>query len=527
MPAASPKIKPGKPAAALPVEPKASRLATALLLAAVIIGGASVMVVEILGSRMLAPTFGTTHHVWTALITIALVGLALGYAIGGRVADRRPGLEPLMLVLTCATATLLLGDLMTRPVLRMAYSLGMIGGTFVAAAILLLPTLFLLGMVSPMAVRAAADRQHLGTSVGNLYALSTIGSVAGSIAVSLILIPHFSVHTAIAATGIALGLVPVCYLATRQRQRHFAALLAVALAVSIVMTKVSGESADREIYYKGEPHPVTARLPSAYGDLVVSDYNSTRYLFLNGVAQGSLRGKTSGSPYAYGLGRLVTSKGVPKRVLIWGLGAGIVARSLAEAGSQVTVIEIDPASREVAQRYFALPDSVQVVIGDARTETRKLTEKFDVVILDAFSGDAPPFHLLTEEALETVRDRLDADGLVALNIVGATEGEDSRAVASVGLTMQKVFGSVQAFAVNRLLYGHNLPDFVSTIFLVSGALPAEPAPPVLPHPPEMQHYIDSVFASRFTLPTDRAVILTDSYGPLDSWSDAAVRAMRY
>jgi hypothetical protein len=68
------------------------------------------MVVEILGSRMLAPTFGTTHHVWTALITIALVGLALGYAIGGRVADRKPGLGPLMLVLTCATATLLLGD---------------------------------------------------------------------------------------------------------------------------------------------------------------------------------------------------------------------------------------------------------------------------------------------------------------------------------------------------------------------------------------------------------------------------------
>ena len=193
----------------------------------------------------------------------------------------------------------------------------------------------------------------------------------------------------------------------------------------------------------------------------------------------------------------------------------------------MTVIEIDPASREVAQRYFALPDSVQVIIGDARTETRKLTEKFDVVILDAFSGDAPPFHLLTEEAFESVRDRLDTDGLVALNIVGAADGEDSRAVASVGLTMQKVFGSVQAFAVNRLLYGHNLPDFVSTIFLVSGALPAEPAPPVLPHPPEMQHYIDSVFASRFTLPTDRAVILTDSYGPLDSWSDAAVRAMRY
>ncbi|MCI0525261.1 MAG: fused MFS/spermidine synthase, partial [Acidobacteria bacterium] len=163
---------------------------TWLLRAAVLIGGASVMVVEILGSRVLAPSFGTTLHVWSALITVTLAALAMGYAVGGRVADRKPGLGALMTVMACAAGTLLLSDLVTRPVLRVAYGAGMVGGTFLATTLLFLPTLFLLGMLSPMAVRAAASHRQLGTSVGNLYALSTIGSVAGSLSVSLLLIPN-------------------------------------------------------------------------------------------------------------------------------------------------------------------------------------------------------------------------------------------------------------------------------------------------------------------------------------------------
>jgi len=534
VPSISPKAKPraetAPPPASKPAPGAAGPFSSPsqkwLLRAAVLIGGAAVMVVEILGSRMLAPTFGTTHHVWSALITVALIGLAVGYAVGGRVADRRPGLGMLMTVMAVATGTLLLADLLTKPVLRAAYGAGMIGGTFIAALALLLPTLFLLGMVSPMAVRAAADQRHLGKSVGNLYALSTIGSVAGSLAVSLILIPYYSVHTAIAVTAVALGLAPVVYFALGAG-RQAAALLAVALTLGVVYTKVAGEDADRELYYKGEAHPVTARIPSAYGDLVVSDYKATRFLFLNGVTQGSLRGNLSGSLYAYGLERLVTAKGVPRSVLIWGLGAGIVARALAEAGSYVTVIEIDPASERIARDYFGLPGAVKVIIGDARTETLGLSEKYDVIILDAFSGDSPPFHLLTREAFASLRERLAPGGLVVANIVGGTAGEEARAVASVARTLEDVFGRVEAFAPNKYLFGRDQPDYVSTVFLVAGELPAAPAPLTLPIPEERRAYVDSVFASRVTLPRDRAIVLTDAYAPLDAWSDSAVRAMRY
>ena len=118
-----------------------------LLRAAVLVGGAAVMVVEILGSRILAPSFGTTLHVWSALITVTLAALAIGYAVGGRLADRRPGLGTLMIVMAAAAGTLLISDLITKPVLRAAYAAGMVSGTFVAATLLFLPTLFLMGMI--------------------------------------------------------------------------------------------------------------------------------------------------------------------------------------------------------------------------------------------------------------------------------------------------------------------------------------------------------------------------------------------
>lgn len=250
-----------------------------MLRAAVVIGGASVMVVEILGSRVLAPVFGTTLHVWSALITVTLAALAIGYAWGGRIADKRPGLGTLMTVMAIAGGMLLIADLITKPVLSSAYVAGMIPGTFIAALVLFLPTLLLLGMVSPMAVRAAANQLSLGTSVGNLYAISTIGSVIGSLAVSLLIIPNLSVHAAIIGTAMALAIVPLWYLLIRKRVQQ-AALLLVGLTLAAVGIAVAGQDADREVLYKNRPYRVTARVPSSYGDLVVSDEGGIRYLFL-------------------------------------------------------------------------------------------------------------------------------------------------------------------------------------------------------------------------------------------------------
>jgi spermidine synthase len=457
---------------------------------------------------------------------VALVALAAGYAVGGQVADRRPPVPVLMGVLAAAAGAILLSDLVTPFVLARAYDAGLVAGTFLAAGLLFAIPLALLGMVSPLAVRALADPGALGRSVGGLYALSTAGSVAGSLTVSLLLIPRLSVHVALAVTAGALAVVPILHLLTRRRGGAAAAGLAILVAAGAA-TLQAGAWADGQTRYKGEALAVTARLPSAYGDLVVSDRDGIRYLFLNGVQQGSLRSEgVSGALYAYGLQRLVSVRGLPRTALVWGLGAGILVRAMVEAGVDVTVLEIDPAALRAAREHFALPAATRVVLGDARTETRRLPGRYEVIILDAFAGDTPPFHLLTREALTAVAERLAPGGLVAVNLVGAVTGPGARVLASVARTMEAAgLGPVTAYAPNRLFFGHGRPEYVSTVFLVGGPMPAEPAPFPFRVPPDLARYVDGVLGARVELPP--GIVLTDAYGPVDAWQDRAVEAMRY
>ena len=123
----------------------------------VALSGAVLMSLEILGSRVLAPTYGSSVYVWGGLITTFLVALAVGYAVGGRLADRRPTTALLSVILAAAAALVLPAVVWAPGLLR---RLGDAGGdvrwsALLAALILFLPPSLAMGMVSPFAVRLA------------------------------------------------------------------------------------------------------------------------------------------------------------------------------------------------------------------------------------------------------------------------------------------------------------------------------------------------------------------------------------
>lgn len=112
----------------------------------------------------------------------------------------------------------------------------------------------------------------------------------------------------------------------------------------------------------------------------------------------------------------------PRRIGVVGLGVGAIAGHL-EAGEHVSFHEIDPVVVELARAHFDYLDTegeVRVVTGDARhtlaEEEREGVAPYDVLVVDAFSGDAVPLHLLTVEALDLYRDRVGHDGLVVYHV---------------------------------------------------------------------------------------------------------------
>jgi predicted membrane-bound spermidine synthase len=155
----------------------------------VFLTGASVMVIELLGTRLIAPFYGASLYVWSSLISVTMIALAVGYFLGGRWADRaqRTGLS---LIIALAALFTLLIPWAVRPVLLATDSLGLRGGAFASALVLFFPSLALLGMVGPFAIKLATSQlAGVGSSSGSVYAVSTVGSVVGTLLLGFFLFP--------------------------------------------------------------------------------------------------------------------------------------------------------------------------------------------------------------------------------------------------------------------------------------------------------------------------------------------------
>src|SRR3989338_3386296 len=158
----------------------------------VFIAGALVMILELIGSRLLAPYLGTSIFVWTALIGIVLGALSLGYYLGGRFSAKNPSLAFLCLILFLAGLAIFLVAIFKDFILFYSTYFGVKSGAVFATIILFALPGVLLGMISPYAVRLKIkDLESSGGIAGNLYALSTIGSIVGTFLAGFYLIPTF------------------------------------------------------------------------------------------------------------------------------------------------------------------------------------------------------------------------------------------------------------------------------------------------------------------------------------------------
>ena len=216
------------------------RRTTLAIGAAVFLSGAVLLGVEIAASRVLAPTFGSSLYVWGSLIGIVLTGLAVGYWVGGVVADRMP--SPYLLVAVLALGAVLVALV---PVLDEAVLAGIVDwdpgprlDPLLAAAILFGPLSIVLAAASPIAVRlAASSLQRLGRTAGRLFSISTAGSIFGTFVTAFWLVPEHGTDQVLAigaATLVAAALVVT--LALRLRSASFVLAGALAGAVALVVS---------------------------------------------------------------------------------------------------------------------------------------------------------------------------------------------------------------------------------------------------------------------------------------------------
>ncbi len=195
-----------------------------LLIALVFLGGMSSLAVEMVAARLMAPYFGDSQFVWATLIGLTLIYLTIGYALGGRLADRAP--RPLALYQLTAVAAASIGLIPPLASVVLGWAAATFGrpesditaGPLIAALVLFSLPVTLLGCVSPYAIRLRVKAVGTaGRTAGRLYALSTVGSILGTFVPVFWLMPHYGVRaTLFVFAGLLMALSAAGMLAQRR-----------------------------------------------------------------------------------------------------------------------------------------------------------------------------------------------------------------------------------------------------------------------------------------------------------------------
>ncbi|MCY3658835.1 MAG: fused MFS/spermidine synthase, partial [Caldilineaceae bacterium] len=252
--------------------------------------GAGALAIELAAARLLDPWFGNSQIVWAALISLVLACLALGAWIGGRVGDRSPSLLPLLAVVMVSGVATAVIPVMAQPVLQLAIrdllelETGLLLAAMLAVAILLTFPLVLLGAVTPWVVRIALSSVNTGgRTAGSLYAVGTVGSILGTLAPVLWLVPSYGTRRTFLLIGLWLVLLALCgspWVARRQHATGLAGVLAMAALLGFDV--LSGSAGIR-------PGPVAGSVPSRllheeesrYNYIAVREAGGERWLKLN------------------------------------------------------------------------------------------------------------------------------------------------------------------------------------------------------------------------------------------------------
>lgn len=472
--------------------------------------GAGIMIVEILGAKMLAPYFGTSHFVWTAQIAVTLLALASGYYLGGRWVDRSAQLARLYTAIVAAAAYLALTVAAVKQISFACLEAGLAAGSLLAALILYFVPLCLLAMTGPFLVRViTTSLAGVGGNVGRLTAISTLGSVAGTLLIGYVLIPFLPNSLTMYLTALGLMLLAAGYYAAWAPRRKAAATVALLM----LLTAAGAWATQRTEGFATQYVDEIFRANSNFGLLqVLQVKDSPRRYYLNDfLTQNTYdTNRHQGlSMFTYALHSLARGY-APKvdDVLCIGMGIGLVPMDFAREGARVEVVEINPAIVPVAQKFFDLdPTKFTLHIGDGRQFLNETTNRYDAVVLDAFLGDSSPSHLMTREAFEAIRHVLRMDGVLVINAFADPDPGNDFFAASLSKTLTAVFPTVR---IHRGNSGNTL--YVGS--LRTNAEPLREPDYAAMHPAVTEQVREAFRTLRETDPAHGRV-LTDDFNPVE------------
>ncbi|MGB7947446.1 MAG: fused MFS/spermidine synthase, partial [Candidatus Binatia bacterium] len=387
-----------------------------------------------------------------------MAALSIGYYWGGWLSAREPSYARLLTLLLVPGVLIFLLPFIYRDVNGWIAGIdfGVRLNPLIACSLLfLLPGIFL-GTISPYVIRLAATTlSTVGSTAGTLYAISTCGSIFGTLLTAFYLIPLMGVSNIIHFLGIImmfLSLVLVPLIKVRK--------VVVARAVTTLSVLISA------IMMAWAP-ALWARMKTLvekdtfYHRIRIEEDEEARYMYFDRTLQSAMNLK---DPTAL---RLIysryTSLGFAfrpdaKKILIIGLGGGSIPKKLQKEfpSLELDVVEIDPEVIQMAKSHFNVREgkNLRLHAADGRLFLNRTAHQYDIILIDAYYSDAMPFHLATREFFELAQRKLTPNGIIVANLISAVTGPSGKIVRAIVKTQRQIFPQTYVFAARR-------PDNVS------------------------------------------------------------------
>ncbi len=480
-----------------------------LLEIVVFICGAAVMIYELVGSRILAPYVGTSIFVWSSLIGVIMGSLALGYWLGGRIADKQPLPSKLGVIILSSAIVIMITAALKDIFMVWLISLGgnIQTNSIVSSLALFSVPSVLLGIVSPYAVKLRmTSLGSSGQTVGNLYAISTFGSIVGTFLAGFVLIPAFG------NTKLFFGLAALLIITSLIVFSGRKYLIKIAMLFIAVGLTVAGPSLISATSY--------IDIDTQYNRVWIYDtvdQNNTKQpikvMQTNNESSSAMFLKSDELVFDYTKYYRLADHffpGLQSALMLGGAAYSYPKDFLAKHPSaSIDVVEIDPKLTELAREYFKLPNDSRLTTfhEDGRTYLNRTEKKYDVFLGDAFrSLYSIPYQLTTIESAKKIYNVLNENGVAIMNVASAITGTRGEFLRAEYRTFAEVFPQVYVLAVRD----PDMPDVPQNLILL--ALKTKIQPSWTSDQPELNSYLSHLYPTK--IPAD-IPILTDDHAPVE------------
>jgi predicted membrane-bound spermidine synthase len=480
------------------------------------------MIFEIVGSRVLGPYFGTSVFVWTSLIGIVMGSLSVGYWLGGRVSQKRNDLILLAWILFLA-GFLMLGsslghDYVLRRIVKYIYDFRL--RTVLAVIVLFGPASICLAMILPYVAKMQMDNvRTAGSAIGNLYALSTLGSIVGTFAAGFVLVPVFGFAHVLFATSVALLIIAIAIFVLAKKT--LPVIISFALSSFLVL-----------FWFILSKKPVDyVDVDTQYNRVII--YNSTDNMTGRPVKILKVNDEKSSAMFTDVDDDLVFEvlkyyrlaehfhPGFRTSLMIGGSGYAFPKDYLKRYPlAAIDVVEIDPGLTRLAKQYFNLTNDSRLLIyhEDGRTYLNRCEKKYDAVFMDAYKSMLTiPYQLSTQEAVQKISGLLNEQGAVYANIISSLDPKNDFFLRSEIATYKSVFPQVYLFAVQYPDPSETERQYFQNFLLVG--LKSSVKPNFVNENEELQKFLNHLISIE---PGVDAKVLTDEFAPVEFYASRAL-----